>query len=918
VKIRELRGRPLVLALGVAFLVTFLVARIVANAYIEILWFDSLGYTSVFWTRIFWEWGVRLLGALVVGLVFFFNLRFIAGSLGGIRIKRRVGDLVISEQLSETVVAWSVAVLSTLVGAWFGASIPPSMGLGVLYLLNAPEWGVTDPFLGRDLTFFVILLPILRQLVAFGLVVAFLVFTATAGGYAATGALQWGPARFVIENRPRVHLGVIIAAFCSLLAAQFWLARYVLLLNGTSGVQAIFGFADAEARMPAYSILALLALAASVAALWSGFKNRPRPFVVASGVLLVGGLAVGQAYPAFIQRLRVEPNELERESPYILENMRFTRMGFDLADLERREFDYEQSSSVDWQAAASQFEGLPVWSAQALLTTYRELEARFPYYDFSGVTVDRYQGPDGMVPVALAVREVLPRGIQDPNWQNLHLRDDYIRGMGAVVSAATTRSPEGRPMMFVSGIPPEFEASGAAPEDLRLTRPNVYVGVRRQNYAIINPGDPTGGDGEPRRPGIDFPSGIQLDSPLRALALAWRFRDANLLFAAEVTQDSRFVFRRDVLERVGRISGELLRFPEEPYPVVHEGRIVWMLEGFTATSSFPLSTRHDLEAGRPVQYARNSVKITVDGVTGEVIFYVVDDEDPLLEAYARGFPTLFRRLSDMPGGLRDHIRYPRTMLGLQARVLFQYHQETAPLFHGQQDVWTLPQELAQGTSPVTYQPEYGLYRLPGEEKKDFLLTSVFVPRGRQNLTAILAASSDPDRYGELVLFDVPVEDQVPGPRQVEALIEQDPLISQQFSLWRTGGSQVWTGHLHLVPVGRTLLYMEPVFLAAEEDAIPELRRFVVSDGYRVAMEETLPEAIEALALIADGATPQFTSVEEMVDVPAFDTDRWPADALALLEVADATLRTGDFQGFGEALAELRALLEKLSSGPAIP
>ena len=523
-----------------------------------------------------------------------------------------------------------------------------------------------------------------------------------------------------------------------------------------------------------------------------------------------------------------------------------------------------------------------------------------------------------MVPVALAVREVLPRGIQDPNWQNLHLRDDYIRGMGAVVSAATARTPEGRPTMFVSGIPPEFEASGAAPESLRLTRPNVYVGARRQDYAIINPGDPTGGDGESRQPGIDFPSGIQLNSPLRTLALAWRFRDANLLFAAEVNQDSRFVFRRDVFERVGRISGQLLRFPEAPYPVVHEGRMVWMLEGFTATSSFPLSTRHDLEAGRAVRYARNSVKITVDGVTGEVIFYVVDDEDPLLEAYARGFPTLFRRLSDMPGGLRDHIRYPRTMLSLQARVLFQYHQETAPLFHGQQDVWTLPQELAQGTTPVPYEPEYGLYRLPGEETKDFLLTSVFVPRGRQNLTAILAASSDRDRYGQLVLFNVPVEDQVPGPRQVEALIEQDPLISQQFSLWRTGGSQVWTGHLHLVPVGRTLLYMEPVFLAAEEDAIPELRRFVVSDGYRVSMEETLPEAIQTLALIADGAAPQFTSAEDMVDVPAFDTDRWPAEALALLEVADAALRTGDFQGFGEALAELRTLLEQLSSGATIP
>ncbi len=918
-KIRELRGRRLLIALGITFLTILLAGRIAASAYIEILWFDSLGYSSVFWTRVVWEWGVRLFGALLVGLVFFFNLRFIARALGGIRIKRRVGDLVISEQLSETVVIWSVALLSALVGAWFGASIPPSMGLNVLYLLNAPEWGVTDPFLGRDLTFFVILLPLLRSLVIFGLVVTFLVFTLAAAGYAATGALQWGPGRLVIESRPRVHLGVIIAAFSALLGAQFWLARYVLLLNGTSGVQGIFGFADAEARMPAYGVLSLLALAVSATALWSGFKNRPLPLMVASAVLMVGGLAVGQAYPSFIQRFRVEPNELERESPYILENMRFTRMGFDLTDLERREFDYEQSTSVDWQAAASQFEGLPVWSAQALLTTYRELEARFPYYDFSGVTVDRYEGPDGMVPVALAVREVLPRGIQDPNWQNLHLRDDYIRGMGAVVSAATTRTPEGRPTMFVSGIPPEFAASEATPESLRLTRPDVYVGARRQDYAIVNPGDVTGG-GEGRQPGIDFPEGIQLDSPLRTLALAWRFRDANLLFAAEVDRNSRFVFRRDVLERVGRISGQLLRFPEAPYPVVHEGRIVWILEGFTGSSSFPLSTRHDLEAGRPVRYARNSVKITVDGITGEVIFYVVDEEDPLLQAYARGFPTMFSPLSDMPEGLRDHIRYPRTMLGLQARVLFQYHQETAALFHGQQDVWTLPQELAQGTTPVPYQPEYGLYRLPGEEKKDFLLTSVFVPRGRQNLTAILAASSDRERYGELVLFNVPVEDQVPGPRQVEALIEQDPLISQQFSLWRTGGSQVWTGHLHLVPVGRMLLYMEPVFLAAEEDAIPELRRFVVSDGYRVAMEETLQEAIQALARISDGAVPQFTSAEDMVDVPSLslDTSQWPAEALDLLDVADAALRTGDFQGFGEALAELRALLEQLSSNTTLP
>ena len=915
-KLREFRGQRLVIALGIALLTILFVARIAANAYIEILWFDSLGYSSVFWTRVLWEWGARLIGGVLVGVVLFFNLRFIARSLGGIRIKRQVGDLVISEQLSETVVAWSVGILSALVGVWMGASIPRSTGLNVLFLLNAPDWGVTDPFLGQDMAFFVIVLPLLRALVTFGLFIAFFVFTLTAGGYALTGALQWGQGRFVVEHRPRVHLGIIISAFFVMLAAQFWLARYLLLLDGTSGVQGIFGFADAHARMPAYSFLAVLALFVSAGALWSGFKNRPLPLTVTLGLLVVGGLGVGQAYPSFIQRFRVEPNELERESPFILENMRFTRMGFDLTDLERREFDYERSSAVDWQAAASQFEGLPVWSSQALLTTYRELEARFPYYDFSGVTMDRYEGPDGLVPVALSVREVLRQGIQDPNWQNLHLRDDYIRGMGVVVSAATARTPEGRPVMFVSGIPPEFSASDAAPEGLRLTRPNIYIGARRQEYAVINPGSPgsVGGvDGGPQRPGIDFPPGIQLDSPLKTLALAWRFRDANLLFASEVNRTSRFVFRRGVLERVQQISGGLLRYPEAPYPVVYEGRVVWILEGFTGTRWFPLSTLHDLGAGRPVAYVRNSVKITVDAITGQVTFYVVDDTDSLLQAYARGFPTLFRPLSEMPEGLRDHIRYPRAMLGLQARVLFQYHQETARLFHGQQDVWTLPQELAQGTTPVPYQPEYGLYRLPGEEDKDFLLTSVFVPRGRQNLTAILTASSDPDRYGELVLFNVAVEDQVPGPRQVEALIEQDPVISQQFSLWRTGGSQVWTGHLHLVPVGRTLLYMEAVFLAAEEDAIPELRRFVVSDGYRVAMEETLQEAIQALARIADANAPPLRLDTGAADFPTLDTDEWPEEALALLEAADAALRAGDFQGFGEGLDALRALLEGLAS-----
>ena len=252
----------------------------------------------------------------------------------------------------------------------------------------------------------------------------------------------------------------------------------------------------------------------------------------------------------------------------------------------------------------------------------------------------------------------------------------------------------------------------------------------------------------------------------------------------------------------------------------------------------------------------------------------------------------------------------RRLLELQADVLRQYHQETAPLFHGQQDVWAPPQELSQGPRPIPYRPEYGYFALPGDDEPSFLLSTVFVPAGRQNLTAFLAARSDPDRYGDLILYDIPVEDQVPGPRQVEALVEQDPVISQEFSLWRQGGSQVWSGHLHVIPVGETLLYVEPVFLAAEADAIPELRRFVVSDGRRVSMMPTLVEAVQEL--VGDAQMAGVERAPLVLEDPQGDTSTWSREALDRLEEAERRLRLGDYRGFGEALEELRAVLERVS------
>lgn len=925
-------GRLLVVgAVGLGALL--LLIRGLASLYTETLWFTSVGYASVYWTLLAAEGGTRVAVGFLTAVVAFVNFKVVARSLSAVQIKRRFGNLEFAEKLPERAISLGVAATSLLLGLWVGASFPRGAGIRTLLFLRAPEWGLQTPFLERDVSFFVFALPILEGVVVLGLALAFLLLSFSAAGYAATGSLSFRAGRATIAELPRKHLGVLAGVFLFLMAVRFWMTPFLLLLDGNSGVQGIFGFADAQARIPGYRILAVLTLGAAGAVVWAGFKKKMGPLIGSGVAVVLGGLLVAQLYPEVIQRWQVEPNELARETPFIQANMEFTRRGYGLEGLERRDFNYSVEARPSWQDATSQFAGLPIWTPGALRTTFQELDARFPYYRFENVAIDRYPSSDGVTPVAVAVREIDPNGILDPNWQNLHLRPLFLAGMGAVASDVTRRTPQGRPHMFLSGIPPVASGEAAAPEALDLVRSAIFFGARPQNYAILNPGlgleveeivpataGPLGQEVEGGEiPTIPIESdivegvqGIRLNGLFRTLAYAWLFRDANLLFASEVSGESLMVYRRGVVERA-RVIAPFLRFPEAPYPVIQDGRVVWILEGFTATRRFPLSAVQEVAGGGSASYVRNSVKVTVDAVTGETRFYRIDEEDPLLEAWSRVFPELLRPMDEMPEGLRPHIRYPQYLLGLQARVLLQYHQETPPEFHGQQDVWAVPQELAQGTRPVPYRPEYGLYTLPGEETSEFLLTTVFVPAGRQNLTGLLAARSDGEHYGELQLFNIAVEEQAPGPRQVEALVEQDPVISQQFSLWRQGGSQVWSGHLHVVPVGRTILYFEPIFLAAEADAIPELRRFVVSDGRRVAMEETLAETIVALAGAAGEEVSELPSADFLgPDLPP--AEGWPREALELLNRAEERLRGGDWAGFGVALEELRALLREISAG----
>jgi len=928
----RLRGGRLLLVLLVGAVALLVAGGAVAGLWVEILWQDSVGTLDAFRTRLAWEWGVKGAVAGVTALLVLANLRIVVGTLGGILIRRRFGDLEIQEQLPPGVLLAGATSIALLVGIWFGGSLPAEVGTGALLFVHGPAWGVTDPIHGQDLGFYLFRLPVLSAAISFGLVLTFVLSLLSLVAWGATGGIRvvagTGPGRIRIDRTPRIHLAALATAFLLLLSARLFLNRYTLLMEGSSAVQGIFGFTDAHARLPAFALLALASIAAAGVILQSAIRGKGTPALVAAVALLVTGIGLGELYPAAVQRLRVEANELERETPFIAHALDLTRIGFGLERVERRSFAALPPTPAVWAEAAQALDRVPLWTVPTLLGTFRQLEARFQYYDFLEVSVGRYPTPEGPVPIALSVREVDPLRIPEggtgnrASWQNLHLRERFLTGLGAVAAPVNRFTPEGRPVTLLGGIPPEPIRDPSAPDELRLLQSSTFLGLRPSPYAILNAGPDAflAPDGSPGTPGEHFPEGIAVGSRARKALLAWAFQDWNLLLATEVRSESRLVHRRQVVERARAIA-PFLRYPATPYPVIADGRLHWIVDGFTTSQWFPLVSARTLEPRRPVRYVRGSVKVILDAVSGETRLYAVDGDDPILQGWRSAFPGLIRDQAELPAALAAHLRYPRELLSLQAQVLELHHQSEPAVFHSGQDAWARPQEFSEGLTPVSYEPEYGVWRLPGEEEPEFLLSTAFVPAGRDNLAAFLVARSDGERYGELQVYDVPAEDRFPGPRQVEALVEQDPAISQQFSLWRQGGSQVWTGHLHLIPVGTSLLYLEPIFLAAESTSIPELRRVILSDGRRVVMAETLLQAIGALAG-GGGEGTQPASAEggglRSETGIAGDPSRWPREALALLERAEARLRSGDFAGFGVALQELEAFLRRLDAGAPPP
>jgi hypothetical protein len=715
-----------------------------------------------------------------------------------------------------------------------------------LKMMNSVPFGMADPVFNKDVSFYVFTMPALHAiqgwLMGAAVVLAIFSFGIYFLVYSARGASP------VPTAQQRNHLAIIGAAFMVTVAAAHYLDRYEMLFS-TAGTITGATYTDLNARMNALWLLTIVALiSGAIMLVTMRMQNLQQAFrwlLVAAGLWVVTGILAGILWPALVQRLVVNPSELEKETVYIEQSIDWTRVGFDLDRVEERAYPVRgELLESDITDNPETINNIRLWDPKPLLDVYNQIQHLRLYYNFQDVDVDRYEIDGETRQVLLGTRELFPEGL-DPsaqNWVNQTLV--YTHGYGVAMSPATEFDSSGQPVLFIQDIPPTGKVT--------VDQPRIYYGENTDNFIIVNSEEAefdrpasSGGDGKPVFiDRYDGAGGVTLSSFFRRVAYAWEFGDLNVLISGQVTNESRVLYHRNIGERVAKVA-PFLRLDRDPYMVVDNGRLFWIQDAYTVTDRFPYSKRLD---DRDFNYIRNSVKVVVDAYNGTMAFYTFERHgaDPIISMYQQVFPDLFRPEAEMPPGLRDHIRYPETMLRAQSSTYLQYHMTDPREFFLKEDQWAIPDEVVMEGIPQQVQPYYVIMKLPGEDKAEFVLILPFTPKDKPNLVAWMAARSDGEHYGDILVYNFPKDRLVNGPSQVEARIDNDPLISEQFTLWGQSGSIVIRGNLLVIPIGETLLYAEPIYLQAETLQFPELKRVILVTADSVVMEPTLDEAVSSL------------------------------------------------------------------------
>jgi uncharacterized membrane protein (UPF0182 family) len=893
---------------------------------VDWLWFGAEGYRILYTTVL--KAQIELSGLAGIGFILVAGLNLWVAH----RVSKRAAHVVYPElrefpgldRLGE-IFGWVILIAVLLVGYTIG-QWAVTHWQDYLLARHAVPMGHHDPIFGLDVGFYVFQLPFRWFLFHLALVTVIACIVSAIFLYFTEGGIWVTPRGPQVSPAARAHLFVLGAALFLIIAYRVHLATYNLLYSAV-GVVFGAGYTDVHATLPVLKVLMVLCVLTAAAFIYGAARGTLRPAVYSVLAVVAVGVLGGMVYPSIVQHLVVAPNEIDKERPYIENAIKYTRQAYALDRFVEHQFSATQDLTLDQiQANSATMRNVRLWDHQPLLTTFAQLQEIRTYYDFTGVDNDRYWLRPGGSPaaqpvyrqVSLSPRELSSSSLPDRTWINEHLI--YTHGYGLCMSPVNEFTPDGLPVFLIEDIPPVSHTS------IKITQPAIYYGEVANNYCFV----------KTKQAEFDYPSGqqdvyksydgtggVRVKSFWRRLLFTLKFGQKNILFSTDIEPQSRLMIYRQILDRARRLT-PFLRFDSDPYMVIaDDGSLYWMLDGYTTSEMYPYS--------EPTQqmgnYIRNSVKVTINAYTGQARYYISDPTDPIIQVYGKIFPGVFKPLDDMPSDLRAHIRYPEAFFTIQAAKYAVYHMTDPRVFYNKEDVWRVAQSAARGpAAPMV--PYYTIMKLAEVGKsEEFVLMVPFTPARKNNMIAWMAARCDAPNYGKVVVFTFPKQKLIYGPQQIESRIDQDTNISQQLTLWGQGGSSVIRGTLLVIPVGNAVLYIEPLYLAAQAGgALPQLKRVLVSYSDQVVMEDTLDAA---LSRIFSGQVSTGSEVVAAAQPGAPAAARTPARAQtaaqmeqfqALAQEANQHYqralqlqRQGDWAGYGQEIKKLGDALNKLAA-----
>lgn len=892
-------SRPLAFLLPL--LVLFFVVGQTLPLYTDWLWFWEVGYPQVFSTILGVRGGLFLVFALLSFGLLYGNLRVASRAaapdvLWELEDQSGLPSRLVIEPIFRRVVGPALLVVGLLAG--LNAA---SRWEQWIRFSRATPFGLTDPIFGNDIGFYVFRLPFVSFVLNFLFFILFLTLLLTALVYFLYRGIVLTARGPAFSAGSQSHLLILVTSLLLLQAGSFYLSAYDILYS-PSGVVFGAGFSDISASLPALRVLAVLCVAVAAVTAVQIFRRRWRPILAGLALLAVVWVVGLGIYPSLLQRFRVVPNEIVAERPFITNAIRMTRQAYGLDGIEERDFPADENlRGEDLARNAATITNIRLWDHRPLLATYSQVQEIRTYYKFVDVDNDRYLINGELRQVMLSPRELSYRNLPGGrSWINDHMV--YTHGYGVVLGPVNRISPEGLPEFWIKDIPPVSTGS------IVVTRPEIYYGEIGNDYVLV----------KTKRPELDYPSGadnvytnyqgkggVPVGSLLRRLLFALRFGTVNIPLNADITPESRIMYYRLVQERVRTLAPFLRLDPDAYLVITQDGRLVWIVDAYTTTDRYPYS-----EPTRNLgNYIRNSVKATVDAYDGTVNLYLADPSDPIIQVYQKAFPGILKPLSAMPADLLAHIRYPQELFRIQARKYSLFHMRDPQVFYNKEDLWSIPKKSANGRE-AEIEPYYTIMRLLGERKEEFVLLLPYTPTRKDNMSAWLAARSDVPNYGKLLVYNFPKQKLVFGPRQIEARIDQDSYISQQLSLWGQRGSVVIRGSLLAIPIERSLIYVEPLYLAAERGQLPELKRVIVAYASQIAMEESLELSLKQI--FGEKARQPIVARAPETAAPGGGRSAvvLASQALQHYTRAQEYLRRGEWAAYGEELKRLEQTLRE--------